>query len=158
MAANHDTGSAVRWRYWPLTARPAISAVGVVVILAAAAAAYYISENAVVAAICLLALAASLQSHFLPRRYALDDAGVAVVALGIKKVRPWEYFHSYYGDRRGIMLSTFSYASRLDAYRGVNLRFGEADRERVAAFVAGKLPYAAKKKRRGEEESRPEPE
>lgn len=116
---------------------------------ATAAAIYFVWQNPLLAVVGALVLLASLHGHFLPRRYELDEEGVTVSVMGWNKRRRWDHFHSYYADRLGVMLTTFSYPSRLDSFRGVNLRFGRANREDIITFVAAKLPRAEKKRGRG---------
>ncbi len=141
-------GSALEWRAWPLAQYPGRTAAAVVVVAAAGAAVAWVAQNVAFGVVGALILLFSLQAHFLPRRYRLDDAGVTVDAAGWKRTRPWDYFHSYYDDKLGIMLSTFSYPSRLDSFRGLNLRYGAARRDEVLAFVAARLPRAEKETRR----------
>jgi len=148
MAARKKSPPSLSWRAWPLAEYPARSALAAFAVAAAAAAIYFLGRSAVLAAVGALALLLSLHGHLLPRHYRLDDDGVSVSAIGIKKRRRWDYFHSYYADRLGVMLSTFSYPSRLDSFRGVNLRFAAGDRDRVVAFVAARLPAAERKRRR----------
>jgi hypothetical protein len=137
----------LRWRAWPLVEYPGRTALALVTVAGAAAAIFFLWHTAWLAAVGALALLLSLQSHVLPRRYELDAEGVTVTALGVRKHRPWDHFHSYYADRLGVMLSTFTYPSRLDSFRGMNLRFGRGNREAVSAFVAAQLPRAEKRRR-----------
>lgn len=149
MTARPKTPPSLSWRAWPLVECPARSALAAVTVAGTAAAIYFIWESALFAALGAVVLTLSLHGHLLPRRYRLDDDGASVSAIGIKKRRPWDYFHSYYADRLGVMLSTFTYASRLDSFRGVNLRFARGNRDDVVAFVAARLPAAEKRRRRG---------
>ena len=143
-----EEGRTLEWRAWPLTQYPGRSALAAAIVVAAGVVVWWITRNVPFGAVGGLILLFSLQGHFLPRRFHLDDEGVAVDAAGWRRFRPWSNFHSYYADRLGIMLSTFSYPSRLDSFRGVNLRFGPANRAEVTAFVAERLPRAEKETRR----------
>ncbi len=140
-----DAEETLEWRAWPLVLYPGRTALAVLLVVAATAIIYYLLRHVGLAAIFCLVLATSLHGHFLPRRYRLDDDGATVWTLGMKRSRPWDYFHSYYADRLGAMLSTFSYPSRLDTFRGVNLRFAR-NRAEVVAFVDAYLPPAEKAK------------
>ena len=149
MTARKKTPPSLSWRAWPLVEYPARSALAAVMVAGTAAAIYFVWDSALFAVLGAVVLALSLHGHLLPRRYRLDDDGVSVSAIRIKKHRPWDYFHSYYADRLGVMLSTFTYPSRLDSFRGVNLRFARGNRDDVVAFVAARLPAAEKRRRRG---------
>ncbi len=152
MAAAPDTPTYLAWRAWPASSYPVRSAVAVAIIVGVTAAIYFLLRDIVWTVMFVVLLVASLHGHFVPRRYRLDDAGVTVWTLGLKKFRPWDFFHSYYADRMGVMLSTFTFPSRLDTFRGTNLRFGPgAGADAVVAFVARRLPPATPrpKSRRG---------
>ncbi len=148
MDTRDGDGAALCWRSWPLVERPARSALAALVVVAAAAAVYALVHNVALTALGALVLVASLHGHIFPRRYALDEEAVSVSVLGMKRRRAWEYFHSYYADRMGVMLSTFTYPSRIDSFRGVSLRFAGGNRDEVTAFVKRKLPPARKRSRR----------
>ncbi len=153
MTPRKKTPPSLSWRAWPLVEYPGRSALAGVAVVGAAAAIYFVWDSALFAVLGAVVLALSLHGHLLPRRYRLDDDGVSVSVMGIKKSRPWDYFHSYYADRLGAMLSTFTYPSRLDSFRGMNLRFARGNREAVVAFVGARLPRAEKRQRRGSSEN-----
>ena len=143
-----DGPETVEWRVWPAAQYPGRTAVAAAVIVGAGAAVAWATGNVAFGVLGGVVLVLSLQAHFLPRRYRLDYAGVAVDALGWKRTRGWEQFNSYYDDKLGVMLSTFTYPSRLDSFRGVNLRWGPYNRDAILAFVAARLPRAEKPGRR----------
>jgi len=126
MTEPEKSSPGLRWRAWPLIEYPGRSALAVATVVAATAAIYFLWHSPLLAVIGAVALLLSLHGHFLPRYYRLDDDGVFTSVIGLKKTRDWDFFHSYYADRLGVMLSTFSYPSRLDSFRGVNLRFSGA--------------------------------
>lgn len=143
-----DDDNALSWRSWPLVAYPGRTAAALGVTAAAGAAIFFLWESPGLATIGVLALLLSLHGHLLPRRYRLDDDGVSISVLGITGRKGWDHFHSYYADRLGVMLSTFTYPSRLDPFRGANLRFAGGDRDAIIAFVSARLPRAEKRVRR----------
>lgn len=153
-----EEGPALEWRAWPLRQYPGRSALALGVVAATGVAVGWVTHNVAFGVVAGVILLFSLQAHFLPRRYRLDDGGVTVDAAGRKRTRRWDSFHSYYDDKLGIMLSTFSYPSRLDSFRGLNLRYGPDNRDGVLAFVAARLPRAEKetrgRRRRGRDHDR----
>lgn len=143
-----DAGAALEWRAWPLVEFPGRSAIAVAAVVAVVALVWWITHNVPFSAVAGVIILFSLQGHLLPREYRLDDAGVTIRAFGAAKNQPWSYFHSYYADKLGVMLSTFSYPSRLDPFRGYNLRFGGGNRREVIAFVDAHLPHAEERRPR----------
>jgi len=86
-----------------------------------------------------LFLFGSLASYFLPTKYTLSDDGAEFKRLGRAVKRGWGEFRSFYADKRGLMLSTFDRASRMDAFRGMNIHFS-GNRDAVIAYVEKHLP------------------
>lgn len=79
-------------------------------------------------------LVGSLARYFAPTWYVGDEAGVSVRFLGWNRVVRWGDVRRVLAHRDGVFLSPFERPSRLDAYRGMFLRFaGNADE--VVSFV-----------------------
>jgi hypothetical protein len=76
---------------------------------------------------------------FLPVRYKLSAAGVAVHLLGAPSFRKWEHYRNYYVHKTGVHLTTMPKPSALDPFRGHYLQFGvpggPGARERVVPFI-----------------------
>lgn len=74
--------------------------------------------------IALLLVMASLAEYVFPIRYQLDSQGAQARTLtGFTRIE-WRRVKKYYLDDGGIKLSPLSRQTRLEAYRGVYLRFG----------------------------------
>lgn len=138
----------LEWSVYPLIAYPGRSALAVFLVILSGVligiAAGYWFFGALGAVILIL----SLYNHFFPSYYRLDGSGAEVRVLFARRRRGWDYFRSYYADRMGVMLSTFTYASRLDSFRGMNLRFSKENRGEVIGFVEKYLPLADRKKQK----------
>lgn len=145
MKANNES-EVFEWCAWPALLYPARTAIAFAFIGLTAAIVYFLMWSGWTV-FYVLVLVLSLHGHFVPRRYRLDDEGVTVWTLGIKKFRPWEFFRSYYADDMGVMLSTFTYPSPLDSFRGTNLRVGREQRAAVIAFIQSRLPHAVDRKK-----------
>lgn len=95
----------------------------------------------------IVILSVSLWSYYTPKWYKLNGEGVEVRTLITKRFKPWNYFHSYYWDKRGVQLSTFTYPSRLDPFRGLSLMFGGDNREEVIEFIGKYLDVAEERRK-----------
>lgn len=78
-------------------------------------------------------LTLSLRSFFFPTRIRLDDEGITVKEPLFTRTRSWSSCKSLHLDRFGVLVSPFSFPTRLENYRGVYLRFSD-NREQVLAF------------------------
>ncbi len=72
----------------------------------------------------------SLTPYFIPTTYEIFEEKIRVYYWFIKIERPFSDFGCYYADKKGIMLSTFKMPRRLDAFRGLNLRFSKQAKEK----------------------------
>ena len=86
-----------------------------------------------------LLLSWALVRFFLPTRYRLDGDGAETSCLGSGRRLPWSGIRRARLDSKGVFLSPFDRPSRLDAYRGIFLRFS-GNRDEVMRFVRHCLP------------------
>ena len=86
-------------------------------------------------------LSTSLSSFFLRSKYIVDPEGItAKYPLRTKRMK-WADVRRFVRDDRGGFLSTRAKASRMDAYRGMHLRFdgdGRAIVERIDGILKGR--------------------
>jgi len=83
-------------------------------------------------------LGVSLARYFLPTQFELDAQGATVRLLGQARRVPWTRVRRVQRGARGVFLSPFERASRLDSFRGTFLRFaGNADE--VVRFVESRM-------------------
>ncbi len=68
----------------------------------------------------------SLESFFLPTRFALRAGGVSVQKPFSKMERDWSSFRSAWFDPLGVTLSPFAGRHWLESYRAVRLRYTRA--------------------------------
>jgi hypothetical protein len=83
----------------------------------------------------------STMRYYFPVRYRLGEDGVRRWFLGFEKFRPWTDFRNVYVHKDGLFLAPFEKPSRLDAFRGLGINFGQ-NRDSIVAFVREKLNLA----------------
>ena len=130
------------WTSHPARLRPKTTIILILFITGLAVGIYFSFESIFLSLFSIIVLVASLSSFFFPIRYTLDDEGVTIKGIFTKRTRSCSYFHSYYYDRKGVQLSTFSYPSRLDPFRGFSLQFGKGNKDAVIEFVVRFLKKA----------------
>jgi hypothetical protein len=69
-------------------------------------------------------LISSLADFLFPVRYEINERGASVRTLLGRTFIEWERVRKYYLDDHGIKLSPLIKPGRLEAYRGVYLKFG----------------------------------
>ncbi len=75
----------------------------------------------------------SLLPFYIPTYYRLDEEKIILRRFYTVEKR-WDEIRSYYPDRYGVLLSPFSYPTRLENFRGIYLRFS-GNREEVLSFI-----------------------
>ncbi len=83
----------------------------------------------------IVVLLTSLAPFWTVTKYILDGEGVTIKRPLYTIKKPWSHYRRYVVDKNGIFLSPFPRPSRIDAYRGNYLIFGDVDRDKVVSFV-----------------------
>ncbi len=83
-------------------------------------------------AVVLFLFSSSLADFFFPVRYEISDIGASSRTLFSRTFIAWDRVARYYLDDAGIKLSPLANQGRLEAYRGVYLRFGGRKDEVIA--------------------------
>lgn len=129
-----EPGAPLTWRVHLLREEPkkllfVLPIVGVGLLVS-----YLMFHNLVFLAATLFLFASSLAEYLFPIRYTLDERGATMRTLFNKTFIEWDRVKKYYLDERGIKLSPLAHQGRLEAFRGVYLRFG-ARRDEVVETV-----------------------
>ncbi|RKX65865.1 hypothetical protein DRP44_05365 [candidate division TA06 bacterium] len=77
----------------------------------------------------------SLSSYFMKTEYTISENGVEVRSFLSHLKKDWQYYRSFYEDKNGIFLSPFLKHSRLENFRGLYLRFGLGDRDKIRTII-----------------------
>ncbi|HNW24165.1 MAG TPA: hypothetical protein PKI37_01770 [Candidatus Cloacimonas sp.] len=124
----------LKWKSWPLVERPWTSLVLILFLLILSFLLYYIAviswQQPFYYILGMLLVLGNLLPYFILTEYELYEDRVQVRYLFLKVSRPFSDFGCFYEDKRGIMLSTFTAPRRLDAFRGLSLRFSADKKER----------------------------
>lgn len=82
----------------------------------------------------LLIFLISLAPYFIPTRYEFWDDKIVIYYWLVRVERRYSDYKSFYKDKKGVMLSTFKMHRRLDAFRGLNIRFSKTGEEKEEFF------------------------
>ncbi len=133
------------WRSWPFVERPKSSAL----LLAFLAFLAWFLWNLAVNQwqqpwfyfLGTLLVLGNLLPYFIPTTYYLYEYEIVVYYLFLKITRRYADSGCFYGDKRGIMLSTFKLPRRLDPFRGQSLRFSktQAEKEQLIEILQRKI-------------------
>jgi hypothetical protein len=115
----------LNWRAHPAKERTRAAVVAIVVILSVTVAVYISLQSMVWSLIALTAMVVSLNHFLFPSRFTIDNEGITARYFFRSQRYSWESIRRFFHDQNGGYLSTRSKPSRLDAYRGMHIQFGE---------------------------------
>lgn len=134
-----ETTQEFTWRSHPARERvgPALGALAVIAAVAIAVQVGFQSAAWAIAAAVILVLA--LNRFFFPSVFTIDAQGITARYLLTRQRMQWADLRRFVCDARGGYLSTRAAPSRLDAYRGMHILFGER-RSEIIERVKARLP------------------
>jgi hypothetical protein len=112
------------WKVHLLRDTPSRLLLIVPVVLAGLLISFLITHSLLFPAIALVIFAGALSDYLFPTRYEIGEKGARSRTIGGSAFIEWSRVKKYYLDDRGIKLSPLATPGRLEAYRGVYLRFG----------------------------------
>lgn len=121
------------WKVHLLREQPVKLLLIVPVVLLGLVVSYVMFQTPVFALVALVLFTSALAEYLFPVRYEIDARGASSRTLVGRTRIEWDRVRKYYLDDHGIKLSPLSGGSRLEAYRGVYLRFGDRREEVVEA-------------------------
>ena len=124
----------LRWQVHLAREQPRKLAVVVAAVSASALLAYAWVGNVIFAAAMIVAVLGALSDFLFPVTYTLTLTQASASTPVGKRVIAWKDVRKCYLDDFGVKLSSLKRRSRLEAYRGVYLRFGD-NREEVLEAV-----------------------
>ena len=134
-----DARPIVEWVAHPARNRPVAAVLVAVFVAMVAIGIYSWTCSVLFTVLASVILTGSLAGFYFPTRYEFHDDKV-VAGYTLTTIRKeWSQFRSFYRDGNGVLLSPFPSPSRLENFRGLYLRFGECDRERVMEFIRTKI-------------------
>ena len=107
-----DEGELIEWTSHPVKRRPLVSALATMFLTLVAAVVFFATDSLGFALLALVVLFASLARFYFPTTYRLSDRGITVKTVTQTLRKNWSLYRSFYVDKNGILLSTFTRPSR----------------------------------------------
>lgn len=85
-----------------------------------------------------IVLIASVIPYYSPTYYSINEDGIKITHLGIKREKKWKEIKKCYVEKNGIFLSPFETNTRLENYRGIYVRVNKDLKEEVIKFLKDK--------------------
>ncbi len=138
-----DAGSAAElvWVVHALRRQHAKTAILAAVLTLTAAFIYLNTASLVWTAASLLILLFGVLDFVMPVTFSLTEWGVESKVVFYRRRKPWSMLRSYSLDRNGVLVSPFPDRSRLEAFRGLYIRFS-GNRDEVVGFIRDHLERA----------------
>jgi hypothetical protein len=128
------------WSAHPARRHCGKAILGAVIILGLAAATWFAMSHWWWGIMAVLVMVAALNRFYFPSRFAVTDAGItAVFPLRRQQLR-WSDLRRFVCDAHGGYLSTRTRRSRMDAFTGMHVIFGDQP-ERAIEVICQHLPH-----------------
>ena len=116
------------WVSHPLREEPVAKSVALAVVILGVSLIVGMSfQSGAFAFVALALLVVAMARYFFATRYVLDEAGVGISHLGVRRHYAWAQFRRVARHPNGVFLSTFAKPHRLDPFRGQFLRATNPD-------------------------------
>ncbi len=133
-----DPNPTITWHAHPARQRPRQTLIAGAIILALAGGVFATTTSPWWALAAAVVLLLSLNRFFFPSTFSIDEAGITA-RYPLRRMRfPWQRLRRFVHDQYGGYLSTRARRSRLDAWSGMHILFGE-DREGVVAAIRSRM-------------------
>ena len=146
------------WQVHLLRRYPQRLSILILTLLLAAGCVWMLFRQPLPALVAVLLLLGSVREYLFPFTYSLTVEGVAARGPGLQATLPWKEARRCLRERNAVTVTPLSVPSRLDAFRGVTLRFAlkgqPGDRESVLAVIARCAPELISESKK-EEKSEP---
>lgn len=123
------------WSEWPAKERPFITVIVIAVLILLWYITYSWLPSIPVATLLILAVFIYLGEYFFPNKFGIDNQKAWKKIGPVKTTKNWDQMRTYYVDKKGVLISPFTRPSRLETFRGIYLRFGKYDRDKIISMV-----------------------
>jgi hypothetical protein len=134
-----NTEPIIEWIAHPARQRPLAAWLVSAFIAVIAVGIYSWTFSPIFTALATIILIGSLSGFYFPTHYRFYDDQIIVKYTLTTIKKEWSQFRSYYRDRNGVLLSPFAQPTRLENFRGIFLKFGEGDRDKILEIVKSKI-------------------
>ncbi len=100
---------------------------------------YWLTGSRFFTIVGAIVLLASMRSFYFPTTYHLYEDRIKVTYTLSSVTKNWSLYRSVFPERNGVFLSTFTRPSRLENFRGLFLRYGDGDRDKILEIVNSKI-------------------
>ena len=130
----------LEWRVHLARRQPRRAAIVAVAIVATVVICHLAFQQPLFALVAGLLVALSAADFLLPIRYCITDDGIEMRSgLSLRRMA-WSQVRACYRDAWGVKVSPLARRSRLEAFRGIYLWFGDGNAESVVHAVASHRP------------------
>lgn len=99
----------------------------------------WLAQSRLFTIIAAFLLLGSLRSFYFPTTYRLYADRIQVAYTLSSLTKEWKLYRSVYPERNGVFLSPFARPTRIENFRGLFLKYGDGERDRILEIVKAKV-------------------
>ena len=128
-----------RWVFHPAKASWLVTTLLTVFLFLLLILVYYLTQSRLFTIIGTIVLLGSMRSFYFPTEYKLFDDHIEVFYTVSSIKKDWKVYRRVYPEKNGVFLSTFARPTRMENFRGLFVKYGEADRELVLDIIRSRI-------------------
>ena len=128
------------WTVHPARRRPRDVVLVVAVVMMTAGVVLGSFESWLFAGLSIVLLGIAAAPFLLPTRYTVTEEGIELRRAFTRRARRFRELRRFEEGAAGALVSPFAHRHWLDRYRGLELSFDGADRERIVAILRERIP------------------
>jgi len=127
------------WEFYPAKANWLVTTLVTVFLFLLLVIVFWMTQSRLFTIIGTLVLLGSMRSFYFPTTYKLyeDYVWVRYTVTTVKK--EWKVYRTVSSERNGVFLSTFARPTRMENFRGMFLKYGNADQDKILEIVNSKI-------------------
>ena len=127
------------WVFHPAKASRVVTALLTVFLFLLLVLVYYLTQSRLFTIIGTIVLLGSMRSFYFPTEYKLFDDHIEVYYTISSVKKDWKIYRRVFPEKNGVFLSTFARPTRMENFRGLFVKYGEADRDRVLDIIQSRI-------------------
>jgi hypothetical protein len=135
----HEEKPVYEWVFFPARANWFVTLLVSLFLFLLLVIVYWLTESRFFTIVGAVVLLASMRSFYFPTTYYLYQDRIKVTYTLSSTTKNWSLYRSVFPERNGVFLSTFARPSRLENFRGLFLRYGDGDPDRILEIVQSKV-------------------
>lgn len=135
----HEPEALYSWIFHPAKASWLVTTLLTVFLFLLLVIVFWLTQSRLFTLIGTVVLVGSMRSFYFPTEYKLFDDRIEVFYTISSHKKNWDIYRRVYPEKNGVFLSTFARPTRMENFRGLFVKYGDADRDRILEIIQNRI-------------------